>query len=191
MCTKNDPKNPFSETEILREFVALVDDLSSSKFAGEFLNGKLTIQTTTGKWSDGQLLNFDEDYCRSFLSMFRLIYQQNDGISIRAVSRLIEDGNYDKNIGDWISYKRQLLNWQLDENAPFSYGHTYRQVIDTFLWGAYAHRCHNPEARRKFTGWQSEPETFLMRKQCFLLGIKMIFEFAEELSGKVCAILEE
>ncbi len=189
MCSSIKNKTSFSEIEILREFVALVDDLNSSALTRNFLSTNLTVRTRVNSWSEGVLLNFDEDSCRSFLLMFRLLYQPNDGISLRSIRILIWDGDYEQSLKDWVSFKRQLLDWELDSEAPFSEGFTYRQLIEIFLWGAYAHRCQSPDKRRQFLEWQAETETFVIRKQSFLLALKMMLQFADELAKKVCEVL--
>ena len=191
MCISIKNQTSFSEIEILREFIALVDDLNSSALTRDFLSTKLTVLTRGNSWSKGVLLNFDEDSCRSFLLMFRLLYQPNDGISLRTIRNLISEGAYEQDLKDWVSYKRQMLDWDLDSESPFAMGYTYRQVIEIFLWGSYAHRCQSPDKRRQFLEWQADTETFIIKKQSFLLALKMILEFADQLSTKVCEVLAD
>jgi hypothetical protein len=174
------------QREDLAEFVEQVNQLQSSRFGQRvLLQRSVTLRSTAGD-EEPELVNFDEEECRSFLLGCRMLMQNNDRVSIGKVWTLFKD-----TIGDpaWfvrVNPPRWMLNDYLDQEMMFAdpTGEvtTNRQLVDTFLFGSYAHlnRAH----RARFKAWQSDPQ-FHSLKLLFLLGLKVILEMAGRMADAV------
>lgn len=181
---------PFTEAERLREFVAVVDDLKSSSLNDRLLSQRIVVTWTGNDRTAARLLNFEDEQARSFLLMFRLLVQDNDGISLRRTSELIATGNFSDEVKNEALKARYSYRLSMDSGEPFS-GESWEKVRDTFLWGAYAHRCQSPEIRRQFQAWERDAENFVLRLSAFMVTLKITLDFASELADVACRALEE
>ena len=189
MC-KKEKDYGFSEQELLREFVMLVDELNAASMS-KILTSQdgVVLITRAGDWANGEILNFNEEHCRAFLLIFRLLYQSNDNLSVRFISEIIANGDFSADEKAQVAFARMIFNGNLDE--PQIGNTTNREAIEVFLWGAYAHRCHNAVKRREFLAWQQEKDTFMIRKQSFIFGLKLILGYANMLSDTICRGLSD
>lgn len=180
--------------ELLTEFVDLVDELNSLRITKKVLSQRSITLQHQGNWESASIIDFDEEDCRSFLLSCRLLIQDNDRISLRCIGKIIEDSNCSDECKSIVDNERFSMNLSLDDYCPFhapgSGEITNRRLFDTFLWGAYAHRRMNEDARERFLEWQSDTRQFLSLKLLFLLMLKIILEASTKISEAIKAELE-
>ena len=178
----------------LKEFVALVDHLNERRLAKNLLSGSIKVQWQ-GNWQNVEIVNFDEDDCMAFLLSCRMLVQNNEKISIKCVADIVAESDFPAAIKDAVWADQFRLNLTLYEECPIAApGHaealTNWEVFRTFLWGAYAHRCMNPELRERFLLWQTLPQQFYPLKTNFLLMLKVLLEAANDIAMKVGSEIE-
>lgn len=167
----------------LKEFCELVRELRESKFGQRVLGAKsITVRGHDGL-HDAEIVDFDEDECRSFLLSFRLLVQDNDNISIRCVWNIFKDKIIDPEWFVRVNPPKWMLNDFLEGQAmyaaPGGGDQTMREVFDVFLYGAYAHRNQAPEKRTKYLAWKSNHRDYVIQKMLFLLCVKTTLDMAK------------
>lgn len=171
----------------LREFVSLVEQMQNLALTTRVLAKNEIILRMYG--ADSEILNFDEEECRSFLLDCRLLIQDNDRISIGCVWRIFKDRINDPEWFVRINPPKWKLNEFLEQQcsfaAPGGGTTTYRELLYTFLYGAYAHRGMNPKLRERFLQWQTADQQFLFIKLQFLLILKVLIKTAIEMNDVV------
>lgn len=179
------------QREDLAEFVEQVNQLRSSRFGQRVLSQRSVTLQSVGD-NEPKLMNFDEEECRSFLLGCRMLMQNNERISIGRVWILFKDVIQE---ADWfvrINPPRWMLNDYLDQEMIFAEPTgdiaTNRQLVDTFLYGSYAHL--NRDHRKRFKTWEADPQ-FHSLKLLFLLGLKVILEMSGRMSDTVEDYLAE
>ena len=170
----------------LIEFIQLVDELNDLRLAKKVLSFDSIIMQLKDR-SKVDILNFDEEDCRSFILSCRLLVQDNDKISIRCIDKIVSSGDYPEDGQQAISNERCRLNLSLDSYCAISAPGcneeiTHRDVFETFLWGSYAHRCMDSELRAQYLDWNAEPRQYFALKLDFLLMLKILLESASRIS---------
>lgn len=182
-----------SSHPLLIEFVKLVKELNSCRLATLLSQKSITLQHRCD-WDNARIIDFDEEDCRSFLLSCRLLIQDNDRISLRCIGKIIEDSGCRHELKSFVNSERFSMNLLLDDYCPFAAPGcgqiTNRDVFDTFLWGAYAHRVMNPAMRKRFLDWQADTRQFLSLKLVFLLMLKIILEAASNIGSAIDAELK-
>jgi hypothetical protein len=182
-----------STKSLLFEYVNLVKELNSLRLATLLSRKSISLQHR-GDWDGARIIDFDEEDCRSFLLSCRMLIQDNDRISLRCIGKIIEDSGCSNELKALVGGERFSMNLSLDDYCAFaapSCGRiTNRDVLDTFLWGAYAHRGMNPVIRQRFLDWQSDNRQFLSLKLVFLLMLKIMLEAASKISSAIDAELQ-
>lgn len=173
----------------LNEYINLVIELNSLRLARGLLSAGTISIRGTGNFENARIINFDEEDCRSFLLSCRMLIQDNDRISVRCIGQIIQEGDFSEECKTRVEGERFRLNLSLDDYCPLlSSGGvqmTNRDLLETFLWGSYAHRGMNPVIRTRFQEWQSDAAQFLHLKSVFLLMLKMMLEAATRIGGFV------
>jgi|GEM_PF-2424219 len=174
------------QREDLVEFVAQVGQLKSSKFGQRVLSQPTLTMRSTGGSNLVEIVNFDEDEFRSFLLGCRMLIQNNERISAFNIWTIFKDTIKDF---DWfarVNPPRWTLNEYLDQemilSEPTGEVKTNRQLVDTFLYGAYAHL--NRDHQRRFRVWKALPQ-FHSLKLLFLLGLQELLKTTVEMASVV------
>jgi hypothetical protein len=180
-----------THTEIshLKEFCELVRELRESKFGQRVAGVKpITVRGHEG-FHDAEVVNFDEDECRSFLLSFRLLVQDNDNISIRCVWRIFADKIVAPEWFKRVDPPKWMLNDFLDRSAiypaPGGGDQTMREVFEVFLYGAYAHRLQSPEKRAKYLSWRANHRDHVIQKMLFLMCLQTALNMAERMETAI------
>ena len=177
-----------AEIGYLQEFVSHVNELIKSRFAQRVLAQPTIRLRTKSDWTNAELVNFDEEECQSFLLKCRLLIQDRDGISINRIWSMFKD-RIDDSWWAKINPPRWMLNDYLDAQALFEGGSNAsvnnRLILETFLYGSYAHL--NPEYRKRFKEWQTDPERFYLLKLEFIMALKVLLSSA----AKMTLVVEE
>ena len=175
------------EVDDLQEFVQAVAELSTSRLGREVLSQRNITMRMSGNWSKIEIINFDEEGCSSFLLKCRLLIQNNERISLFRVWTLCEKRIANPDLFGRINPPRWMLNQYLDENSLFAVPGggliTKRLLMDTFLYGSYAHlnRVH----RRRFRQWQQDPKQFHVLKLEFVMGLQIVLKSAQLMAAVV------
>jgi hypothetical protein len=167
----------------LNEFVRFVDELKSSRFGREFLSGASVTVRSQGN-GPGSIVNFDEDYCRSFILGCRMLVQERDGIAIRQIWELFSqdlneapwfpriNGPYFR-ISDYLAQKALV-------RTPGGETVTNQEVLDVFFYGFYAHR--NTDKKIRFQAWERGGIKFLHIKMSFLVSLQVLLRSSAEMA---------
>ena len=145
--------------EQLGVFVQKVDRLLAARFARDVLNQKIEwrLSWAAGKGGSLDYPGCDADDRDGFLLTFRLFIQDNDAISVRNVSALMESLNLPATIIDPWRHSRKQLNDFLDSRPIFSAlgePKSYRELMLTLLYGDLSHL--DPKYRPVFERWLSD-----------------------------------
>ena len=112
-----------------------------------------------------------------------MLIQNNERISIGNIWAIFKDVIKDP---DWfvkINPPRWMLNDYLNQDLlfldPSKTIQTNRQLLDTFLYGNYAHM--NRDHRARFKAWQDHKNFHSLKLQ-FLLGLKVILDMAVDIA---------
>ena len=178
---------------LLIEYVNLVKELNSLRLATLLKRKSISLQLR-GEWEGARIIDFDEEDCRSFLLSCRMLIQDNDKISLRCIGRIIKDSGCSNELKSIVEGELFSMNLSLDDycafTAPGCGRIKNRDVLDTFLWGTYAHRGMTPVTRQRFLEWQADTRQFLSLKLVFLLMLKIILKTASKISGAIDAELQ-
>ena len=175
----------------LCEFVTETNRLKNSRF-GRGIMTQEEISLRSGGGREPELVNFDEEDCRSFLLGCRMLMQNNDRISIGNIWRLFKDVINDSEWFVRVNPPRWMLNDYLDQDMlfqdPTGSISTNRELVDTFLYGAYAHL--NRDHRRRFKEWQNNQHFHSLKLQ-FLLALQVILQMAGRMADAVDEYLNQ
>jgi hypothetical protein len=181
------------DIEDLREFVDLVGELKSTRFAQLVLALKQISYVHGGGATEGEFANFDEEECRSFILGCRLLMQDNERTSIRRVWVMFNDKVMRP---DWfvkINPPRWMINDYLDRDAiiraPDGATVTSRLIVETFLYGSYAH--YNRVHRQRFKDWEATGHKFAQMKLWFLVALQVVLKNAVPMAAAVEQFLVE
>jgi hypothetical protein len=168
-----------------REFVKQVRELRDSRFGRRVLAQKNIRLAAKADWADAQIINFDEEECRSFLLGCRLLIQNRDKISIQQIWSLFKEKIMDEKWFVRINPPRWMLNDFLNQEVMFGDDSgrpiTNQMVLDTFLYGSYAHKDHHD----RFERWQSEPKVFHPLKLEFIMCLQALLNCALKMTEVV------
>jgi hypothetical protein len=182
---------PPAEIEDLKEFVRHIRTLADTRFAKAVLSKEtITLRSTTA-WQASEIVNFDEEDCRSFLLGCRLLLQNNDRVSIGRIWKIFKDRIKNDAWFIRINPPRWMLNDFLDQRTMFATPHdavTNRELLDTFLYGSYAHL--EARHRTRFREWEGHKQ-YPFLKLSFLAVLQVLFKCAVDMAQIVSDWLAE
>jgi hypothetical protein len=177
----------------LEAFVSQVTALKASRFGRKVLAQESVTLRTSRAFSDVEFIGVDEEEFRSFLLSCRLLYQNNERISIFNIWTACKNIMGVSERFAPINAQRWMLNDYLDQVATIA-DHagnsvTNREILETFLYGSYAHlnRKHGATLRQ----WQSSPRQYYPLKLMFILAVKILLQTAGKISGEIEAWFSE
>ena len=172
------------ELEDLQEFQDLVEGLSCSRFGRGILAQETVTIQVCGFEDTPTILNFDEEDCRSFLLGCRMLLQKNERVSVFKIWSIFKDSICDDELFVQINPPRWMLNDYLDQGVPIATPNneplTNRLLVDTFLYGSYAHL--NRRHRARLASWQEESRQYNSLKLCFIMALKVILDMSKRMS---------
>jgi hypothetical protein len=181
-----------SDIEDLQEFVHHIHELARTRFAAAVLSQKTITLRRIGESRISEIVNFDEEDFRSFLLGCRLLLQDNERVSIGHVWRIFKDRIKDDAWFIRINPPRWMLNDFLDQETMFttpSVGSvSNRLLLDTFLYGSYAHL--NKRHRKRFRQWEAHDQYPLM-KLLFLTVLQVLYKCSFDMASVVSDWLGE
>lgn len=181
-----------ADVEDLKEFVRHVNILSNTRFAKALLSQKTITVRRTSASRVGEIVDFDEEDCRSFLLGCRLLLQDNERVSIRRIWKIFKNRLGDKMWFVKINPPRWMLNEFLDQETMFrtpSAGLvTNRLLLETFLYGSYAHL--NKAHRKRFQQWESH-EQFPFIKLVFLTVLQVLYKCSVDMASVISSWLAD
>lgn len=173
--------------EDLEAFISHVAELKASRFGQKVLAQKSVTLRASRAFSDVEFVGVEEDEFRSFLLGCRLLYQNNERISIFNIWTACKNTMGVSERFAPINAQRWMLNDYLDQAATIA-DHagkslTNREVLETFLYGSYAHldRKHGATLRE----WQSSPRQYYPLKLMFILAVKILLQTAGNMSSEI------
>ena len=166
----------------LVEFIEHVDSLRTKRFAKACLSGSKVSMSGNASGSF-QIDNLDEEDFQSFLLGVRFLVQNNEKISVRNVCQLVDASRVDSKVFERINGARWKLNDFLDREtfpAPGEGEISFREYLETFLYGKYAHRSRKYQQR--LDAWQKDQVQYLMLKLNFLVSLNVVLKCAGEIA---------
>jgi hypothetical protein len=136
--------------------------------------------TATG---DFNIDNFDEEDFRSFLLGVRFLVQNNERISLANISTIFERSAEDPHWRERLNGARWKLNDFLDVRsfpAPGEGELVFREYLETFLYGKYAHR--SPKYAQRLRTWEGNNVQYLAVKLNFLMVLNVVLKCAGEIA---------
>lgn len=171
----------------LEAFVSHVAELKASRFGRKVLAQESVTLRTSRAFSDVEFVGVDEEEFRSFLLGCRLLYQNNERISIFNIWTACKNIMGVSEHFAPINAQRWMLNDYLDQVATIA-DHagdslTNREILETFLYGSYAHldRTHGATLQQ----WQSSPRQYYPLKLMFILTVKILLQTAGNMSREI------
>jgi hypothetical protein len=175
-----------NDLEDFTEFVQVVEQLQRSRFGQKVLKQTKITLRMQGDGTGIEIVNFEEEDCEAFLLRCRLLIQNNERISIYRIWAIFEEKLGIEEFAR-INPPRWMLNDYLDRESPFAApgegSITNRLLLDTFLYGSYAHL--NREHRKRFLLWAENPVQFHVLKFQFLMSLKNVLSMAEKMADAV------
>lgn len=182
---------PHDPREDFEAFISHIAELKSSRFCRKVLNQHGVTMRTRGASDTVEFVGVDEDEFRSFLLGCRLLYQNNERISIFNIWTACKEHMGLSKFFVPIDARRWMLNDYLDQDAPIA-DHagnslTNRQILEAFLYGSYAHieRKHAARLRQ----WQTSPHQYHALKLMFILALKILLQTAGVMRDEIEAWL--
>jgi hypothetical protein len=145
--------------DVMSRFDSKVDVLVRSSFVNEMIYSKPSVDVLEGGKAAWWRLNVPSvESAKAFIIDYRLIIQDNDGISLRLLGAA-----YEAEFGqDWPTREYQRLrtsvNALLDEPAFHDSEITNRVLQDTFLYGWFAHE--DPSKALQIEEWRKTEPRF-------------------------------
>jgi hypothetical protein len=175
-----------ADIEDLKEFVHHIHALSQTRFAKALLSQKTITLRRAGASRVSEIVNFDEEDCRSFLLGCRLLLQNNERVSIGRIWKIFADRIRDDVWFVRINPPRWMLNDFLDQETmfktPSGSSVSNRLLLDTFLYGSYAHL--NKNHRKRFREWEAH-EQFPFMKLLFLMVLQVLYKCSIDMASVV------
>ena len=182
------------ERELLEQFCKLVEDLEGYAIFKNLLHrGKVECSI---KIQDEAVLtaikDLDEEHLRSFLSTLRMLYQPQDGCSVRQIAPIFEKRVGQRNSLWWNGFDpvRRGLNSFLDMRLGIE--ETNREIFETFLYCDYSHKGHPQKDRQRrmlYKEWQQDQASYVERKTYFLVIVATLFAYVCDLCPLVRRLL--
>jgi hypothetical protein len=130
----------------LNLFIEKAEKLRQSSFLSQIASDGLASRIKMEKGA-GTVIEFqgpEDEFRESFLLTLRLFCQDNDDISLRNMADMIERMGIDQSLKDLFATIRGSFNGYLDSEPHTKFEidgdrFTRRRLLDTFLYGDYAH----------------------------------------------------
>jgi ribosomal protein L30 len=148
-----------------------------------------TTLTITGR-VHSVLEDFDQDELDAFVLSYRVFTQDNDPLSIRALSRIYEGAWMPEEARQNFEEARSRLNEYFDSTATVEFGDTkisVRDLVDIIVYGGLAHS--NPRKAEIFESWQKSGVMGLIWAEFFacMREFMEVLEFLKRLNEQVLA----
>jgi hypothetical protein len=172
--------------EDLLTFVSHVQELRQFRF-GQKVLARSTVTLRSAGTDQPEFVGLDEEEFRSFLLGCRLLIQNNERISVFNVWKGCEALMGISESFTPINANRWMLNDYLDREAPIVDHNgdslTNRQILETFLYGSYAHleRAHVARLRE----WRSVPNQYYPLKLMFILALQVLLKTCGAISEQI------
>lgn len=173
--------------EDLHAFVSHIGELRHSRFGQKILAQNTVTMRIGGSYDYVEFVGVDEEEFRSFLLGCRLLIQNNERISVFNVWTTCKSLMGVSDGFAAINAQRCMLNDYLDTPAPIT-DHTgasltNRHILDTFLYGSYAHldRAHSARIR----DWQTSPRQYYPLKLTFIMALKVLLQTSGAISDQI------
>jgi hypothetical protein len=146
--------------EILELFCSKIEELKESRYLRNAISGSVrwTASCSQGSTLTHEREGPDEEAVKAFLLTMRMFLQKNEKISVRRIGQLVSNSDVCHiNLKNDFAAERNALNTYLDASgvAKFVIGDrplTQRDILDTFLYGMYAH--NNDHYLKELKGWE-------------------------------------
>jgi len=164
------------ERQTLKLFCETVSEIETYPLYQKLLRHNVVnsdLKVRDGLVVDASIRDLDENDVRSFILTARLFGQNNERISIRNVSDIVER-RVSKRLVLWMNFNAYREGWNEfgKQTLPRS-GDTMGGVFDVFLYGHYAHK--NPEKEAIYEQWKRTADGFVARKSAFLIALGAFF----------------
>jgi len=175
--------------ETLELFTEQANRLYNSKFVtwARTVDKIQIIMTADEKGAEVAVNWPEEDEINAFLLPFRFLIQDNERCSWNNISKLYEELEITPSYKESFLNSRKNLNEYLDskivEFALHGKHYTHREVLDTFVYGYYAHS--NKEKRKLFDEWKKNLFGFKNLEFFFINTIVDISELTYRISETV------
>ncbi len=163
--------------EILNLFNENADKIKNSSYAKFYLTKKpkTTISEKQGKPLKIKITEPDNESLDAFLLTLRLFYQEGEQISFRNTNKIYNINKIYENLPNNFQKEKKsfsraikIINGALDTNIDIKFNNkilTYREVLDTILYGNTAHLY--PNRRNTIKSWKSREGLFELYKTNF------------------------
>ena len=173
--------------EDLQAFVSHVRELRQSRFGQKVLAQSTVTMRTGGAFDEVEFVGVDEEELCRFLLGCRLLIQNKERISVFNIWTACKSFMGVSDSFGPINTQRWMLNDYLDTPATIA-DHTgtsltNRQIVDTFLYGSYAHLDRARGARLR--EWQSAPRQYYPLKLMFILALKVLLQTSGVISDEI------
>lgn len=172
-------KHSYTDQEVLQIFIESVDELIDSEFLSQVKTQSISTQLN---WSqNGGLLSErtgpKRDAVKAFLLTLRFFRQNNEPTSLCNMEERIEGLNLNAELKERFRTSRHNFNSYLDKRPSINFSpeigaDTNRKILDTFLYGIFAHA--NPKHRRQAKQWEGAPYYEDIRAQFDLILIEFL-----------------
>jgi len=156
--------------EVLQRFCAKVKELEGMRFYRESIASGVgyTMNWTRGGPLTHQRNGPEEESIMAFLLSLRFFIQDNESISVRNVSRLINGAKVRPDLKAQFMDQRNGLNAYLDSSGSVNVvtngvSLTRRTILETFIYGLYAHQSEKHANRLR--GWRNSGVDVLLRAE--------------------------
>ena len=117
---------------------------------------------------------------------FRMFLQNNDRISLENMAKIDSDGDVTQDWKDHFVFARTFVNQYLAEIPdidlrPEGTTLSARDVLDTFVYGEYAHT--SKEKRDRYLKWKSEPVMFALISLAFDRVVSVVLKVVGYISA--------
>jgi len=152
--------------EILNLFNKNANKIKNRSYAKFFLaeKPKTTISKKQGKPLKIKITEPDNESLDAFLLTLRLFYQEGEQISFRNTNKIYNINKIYENLPNNFQKEKKsfsraikIINSALDTNTDIKFNNkilTYREVLDTILYGNTAH--FYPNRRNTIKSWKSK-----------------------------------
>lgn len=167
--------SPSSVSDVVSR-LALFDEKASELLASSFFDdaggGGALVEFRRGVGWDQVSVGPEEEPTKALVLTLRMFVRDTDGISVGAIAALCADLVVSQDLRDRVEKSRAHLNAFLDSESRLAIEDarqlTFREILDIFLWGDYAHVA--PEQRKVFSDLRTTP-FFPLFQNCFVEAV--------------------
>jgi hypothetical protein len=180
----------------MQTFIECNTKLQKSRYLSEVISGKNKV---TFHWSrETEIAKTtrnlpDEEATDALVLTLRLLIQDNDEVSFGSMAKLVHEDGISKAWKDRFSATRKELNDHLRDSSMFAekrgknstlVPYTSREVFETFLYGAMAHR--QSEKQKRYKRWSKRPDFVLLESIFTNVAVNLLN--ASNVVAKLCEL---